>query len=197
MKFDIREHKKQQRAHFKAVRGDISPQQKARWDTAIIRHILALPTYRNCSTLLVYLPLDGEINTLPLLEHAWSQGRRVAIPYCVPGTRIVEFYIVHSLDDLVESAYGIPEPDPARHEKLSDFSGCFCLLPGLAFDLDGYRLGYGGGYYDRFLNGPYKGGATAGACYGVCTVKRLTRGAYDRPCDCLVTETGVRRITKK
>ena len=194
MKFDIREHKKQQRAHFKAVRDGVALRQKARWDTAIIRHILALPPYKNCSTLLAYLPIKGEIDTMPLLEHAWSQGRRVAIPYCIPGTRLIDFYIIHSLEGLRKKVFGILEPDPAYHEKLENFDGCFFLLPGLAFDMDGFRLGYGGGYYDRFLNGPYKGGITVGACYNACTVKRLVRGGYDRPCAYLVTETGARRI---
>jgi len=195
MSFDIREHKKQQRAHFKALRSQIPPKQKAQWDTAIIRHVIDLPPYQDCAVFLGYMPMAGEINVVPLLEHTLSQGKKLALPYCVPDSdRIMDFYIVRSMEDFAEGSYGIWEPDPASCEKLVDFSGCFCLAPGVAFDMDGYRLGQGGGYYDRFMNGPYRDGVTAGACYGICTVERLVRGIYDRPCGYLVTEAGVKLI---
>lgn len=194
MSFDIRAHKNKQRAHFKEVRAQITPRQKARWDTAIVRHILALPAYQTCQTLLCYLPMEGEIDTRPLLESAWKAGKQVAVPYCIPGTREMDFYLIHSLDELAEGYCGILEPDPARAAELVDFDGCLCILPGLVFDMEGYRFGYGGGYYDRFLNGPYRGKPTAGVCYRVCTVKRLVRGMYDRPCDLLITETGAKKM---
>ena len=197
MSFNLREHKKQQRAHFKALRDGISPKQKARWDAAIIRHFQALPVYQACRALLGYMPLSGEIDVIPLLEHALEQGKRVALPYCIPGTRLIEFYLIPNLGDLNTGSYGILEPDPQRHEKLVSFEGCLCLTPGYAFDRYGYRLGFGGGYYDRFLCGPYAGGPTAGVCYGICTVKRLMRGAYDLPCDYVVTESGARKVIHK
>ena len=196
MSFDIREHKKSQRARFKAVRAGIAPAQKARWDAAIVRHIIALAPYRECETLLGYSPTRGEIDVVPLLEHALGCGKRVALPYCLPGTRLMDFYIIGAISELREGSYGILEPDPERHQKLECFERCLCIVPGYAFDTDGYRLGYGGGYYDRFLNGPYKGGMTVGACYNACTVKRLTRGTYDCPCRYVVSETGARRVKR-
>ena len=71
------------------------------------------------------------------------------------------------------------------------------MVPGLAFNCIGYRLGYGGGYYDRFLSGPYAGNPSIGVCYGACMVKFLPIGRYDHSCDFLVTETGARIIRKK
>ena len=195
--FNIRAHKGKRRAHFRGLRAQVDPRQKAAWDAAIIGNIQALPPYLECSTLLGYLPAEGEIDTLPLLEDAWRRGKRVAVPYCLPGTRIMEFYLIHSLQDLTKGSYGILEPDPALCQKLEDFSGCFCLAPGLAFDREGYRLGYGGGYYDRFLGGPYAGKPTAGACYNLCTVKKLPRGTYDLPCDYLITETKIKSLTPR
>ena len=195
MSFDIREHKKRQRAYFKDLRGQISPRQKARWDAAIVRHLLKFDPYRECSTLLGYMPMKGEVDVLPLFESAWEQGKRVALPYCLSQEKgVMEFYVVESIDQLIEGMHGNPEPNPKLHEKMIDFTGALCLVPGYAFDMEGYRLGYGGGYYDRFLNGSYGANTTAGICYGTCTVKRLVRGSFDRACGYVVTETGARRV---
>lgn len=191
---DIRARKKELRRHFKQLRGEISPRQKARWDSAILRHILALPAYRESETVLLYLSTPEEIDTLALMEQALADGKQVAVPYCVPGTRLMEFYPIQSLGNLVPGAYGILEPDPAAAPKLTAFTGSICLVPGLAYDSRGYRLGYGGGYYDRFLSGPFGGQPTVGVCYGVCTVGRLDIGSFDVPCRYLVTETGAKVI---
>lgn len=195
--YDIRKRKQELRARYKAVRTEIEPRQRTRWDSAILKHLTALTAYQDCTTLLCYVPIPGEIDTVPVMEDAWSRGKQVAVPYCVPDTRIIEFYRIDSLDSLVEGAYGVREPDPDREVKLTGFMDSLCILPGLAFDAKGYRLGYGGGYYDRFLSGPYEGGQTVGLCYGICTVDRLARGAFDRSCDYLVTETGAKRIPRK
>lgn len=194
---NVRIRKEELRQASKAIRSDLTPRQKSRWDTAILRHFINLPAYQNCHTLLTYASLPGEVDTFALMEEAWRAGKRVAVPYCVPGTRLMEFYLIESPEELAPSAYGILEPDPARSQKLTDFSGSACVVPGLAFNCIGYRLGYGGGYYDRFLAGPYAGNPSIGLCYGVCMVKFLPIGTYDRPCDFLVTETGARIIRKK
>ncbi|MCL2856281.1 MAG: 5-formyltetrahydrofolate cyclo-ligase [Oscillospiraceae bacterium] len=191
MSAEVYFEKKRLRAHFKALRAGISPKQKAEWDAAIIAHIIDLPVYRESHTLLCYMPTTGEIDTRPLLEHAWGQGKRVALPYCLPDALgVMEFYLVGRDDKLTLGDMQIMEPDPLRQEKLTDFTGGLCLVPGYAFDGQGFRLGYGGGYYDRFLSGPYSGGQTAMACYSICTVGELPRGNYDRPCGYLVTEAG-------
>jgi len=194
---DVNARKKELRTHFRAVRGKISPEQKSLWDAAILRHILALPTYQECKTLLCYIPLPDEVDTIPLMKDAWRNGKRVAVPYCLPGGRVIEFYLIESLEGLKSGAYGILEPDPEKHERLDDYTGALCILPGLAYDPDGYRLGYGGGYYDRFLAGDFSGNPTVGVCYGVSTVKCLERGPFDLPCDYLITEEGRIAPTKR
>ena len=192
--YDIRARKKELRANFRAQRSKITTQQKKRWDTAILRHILALPEYRDCKTLLCYVPIPGEVDVVPLMQNAWQSGKQVAVPYCVPGTRVLEFYLAGSLENLMAGAYDIFEPDPAGSERLTDYTGAICILPGLAYDLSGYRLGYGGGYYDRFLSSSFSGNPTVGVCYEVCTTECLERGTFDRPCDFLITEKGMIKI---
>lgn len=196
-RFDIRKRKTQLREQYKTIREEIPPRQKIRWDNAILRHLAALSAYRECSTLLCYVSIGSEIDTIPILEDAWSKGKQVAVPYCVPDTRIIEFYVIESMNDLAPGTYGVREPNPNEAIKLTGFANSLCILPGLAFDNKGYRLGYGGGYYDRFLSGSFAGSPTVGLCYGVCTVERLVRGAFDRPCDYLITETGAKKISGK
>jgi len=189
MSFETFTKKKRLRAHFKALRAGITPEQKARWDAGIIANLLTLPVYREASTLLAYMPAPGEIDTRPLLEHAWNSGKRVALPHCLPDVRgVMEFYIVGADTPLTPGIHRSLEPDPRSQQKLIDFTGCLCLVPGYAFDARGFRLGYGGGYYDRFLSGPYSGGQTVGACYQICSLEKLPRGRYDHPCGYLVTE---------
>jgi len=189
---EITLEKKRLRAHFKALRAGISPEQKARWDAAIIANIIDLPAYREAATLLCYMTAPGEIDTRPLLEHAWGQGKQVALPRCLPGSEgIMEFYLVGKGDPLAPGMQRILEPNPLRQQKLTGFDGCLCLVPGYAFDAQGFRLGYGGGYYDRFLSGLLRGGQTAMACYGICGVEKLPRGEYDQACRYIVTEAGV------
>lgn len=196
MSFDIREHKKRQRTHFREIREQITPRQKLRWDTAIIRHITAHPLYREAGILLAYMPMRGEIDLVPLLEHAWGLGKQAALPYCLPGQPgVMSFHIVSSVDGLIPNRMGCLEPNPKIHQKLEGFDkDCLCLVPGYSFDDEGYRLGYGGGYYDRFLNGVYGGGHTFGTCYRVCMVRHLTRGSFDKACGHVADETGVRRV---
>ena len=184
------------RTHFKAFRTRITPEQKSEWDTAIVTHIIGHTTYQEAHTLLAYMPTPGEIDTLPLLEHAWAQGKRVALPHCLTDAKgVMEFYLVDKNDPLTRGIHRSLEPDPHRQKKLVDFTGCLCLVPGYAFDSHGFRLGYGGGYYDRFLSGPYRGGKTIGACYELCFAQSpLPHGKYDRPCGYLITEAGEKKL---
>ena len=192
---DLRQVKRDKRAHFKALRAGISPGQKAEWDAAIAAHIIDHPAYREAHTLLAYMPTPGEIDTRPLLEHAWVLGKRVALPHCLPDAKgVMEFYLVGKGDPLTRGIHRSLEPDPSRQEKLVDFTGCLCLVPGYAFDAKGYRLGYGGGYYDRFLSKARGTVQTIGAYYSICTAQSLPLGRYDQPCGYLVTEAGVRAI---
>ena len=107
----------------------------------------------------------------------------------------MEFYYIRSWQDLERASFGVMEPIVQRCERVEDESRGFCLVPGFSFDVQGFRLGYGGGYYDRFLS--RFGGFTVGVCYSFCVQWNLPHGYYDRSVDLLVTEKYVRRTSKK
>lgn len=194
--FDIRGYKKKLRMRYKTIRQNMVPEAKAHWDSRIRGRIFSLPEYKACKTVLCFVSTAIEVDTHTLINQALAHGKAVAVPYCVEGSRRMKFYRIHSLDDLVPRTFGVLEPDPARSERVYDFSDSICILPGIAFDRTGFRLGYGGGYYDRFLSKVYHGGVTVGVCYTSCVHSGLPRGRFDVPCDILITERHTRRIDR-
>ncbi|GHU80629.1 5-formyltetrahydrofolate cyclo-ligase [Clostridia bacterium] len=193
---DIKAGKAELRKRYKAVRDGMDAEVRACKDKKILSHILSMPQYKACKTLLVYVSVNSEADTLELISTALSDGKQVAVPRCASGAGRMDFYIIASLGKLEKGAFGLLEPIPGKNGKLTDFSGGLCILPGLVFDMSGYRLGYGGGYYDRFLSGRYSG-ATAGICYSECVVRTIRRGEHDVPCDFLVTENGCTAVGKQ
>ena len=194
--YDIRAYKKKLRERFKTVRRRMNPEHKATCDARIRGRVTALKEYKACKTLLVFVYTEIEVDTHRLIHSALADGKVGAVPLCVDGTRKMHFYRIHSLDELTPKTFGVLEPDPDTAERITDFRNSLCVLPGLSFDHTGYRLGYGGGYYDRFLSKVYHGGATVGICYCNCISRNLPRGRFDMPCEILITEKYVRRPGK-
>ena len=115
---DIRPEKNRLREEMKAFRREMSPTGKEKKDAAIRRGILSLKEYQNCDTLITFVSTAIEVDTKGLIEQALCDGKKVAVPYCVDGTRLMEFYYIRGLDDLSPRTFGVLEPDPARCEKL-------------------------------------------------------------------------------
>ncbi len=193
-RIDIREVKKKLRAEFKDLRRNMSFEEKNRKDMAILSRVLKLPEYGNSETILTYVSTDIEVDTKALIEQALLDGKTVAVPRCTPGKIDMKFYVIRSLDDLEPGAFGVLEPIPKRCRELKKFEGSICVLPGLGFDVQGYRLGYGKGYYDRFLS-KYEG-ENIGVCYNICLKSLLPHGRYDKMVDILVTDKFVKRFHK-
>lgn len=126
------------------------------------------------------------MDTLGLIARAFADGKKVAAPRCIEGTHEMEFYEISSMDDLAPQTFGVLEPVRERCRLLADFSGSVCLVPALAYDRAGYRLGYGAGYYDRFLS--VYPGPKIGLVYAQNLRRSLWKGRYDVPVDLIVTE---------
>ena len=139
------------------------------------------PLYRQAKTVYGYLPYNQEVRTVPMLEQAIRDGKRVAVPK-VYGDEMRFIYI----EDFsrVEKGYaGIPEP--VDDVPVADDPTALVLMPGLAFDPQGHRIGYGGGFYDRFLaaepNHP-----TLALCYSFQMLPKLETEEFDIPVDCVL-----------
>ena len=137
--------------------------------------------YRNAKTIYGYLPYNQEVRTVPMLQRALEEGKKVAVPK-VYGDEMRFIY----LEDLsrVELGYcGIPEP--IDDGPVADDPTALVLMPGLAFDREGNRMGYGGGFYDKFLAAE-PGHPTLALCYGFQMVEELPREEFDIPVDCVL-----------
>lgn len=189
---NVRERKRELRARFKRIRRECPPGLKRTLDRTLCERFCGLEEFQSCDTLFAYVSQDIECDTAPMIAQALSLGKRVAVPKCLDGVNEMDFYFIQSIDDLSPGKYGILEPDPDRCERVTDCGGsALCLVPGLSFDLQGYRLGFGKGYYDRFL-GRFKG-TTVGICYSRCTVSELPRGSFDKAVDILITDRFINR----
>lgn len=179
---------------FRDRRRALSPEARAEKSRLLCQAVLSLSSWQNSATILLYSPVREEPDLLPLARSACALGKQIAFPRCDAGNGQMCFRFVPSPDTLRKGKYGIPEPDGTMPE-VSDFSACLCIVPALAFDTDGFRLGYGGGYYDRFLSA-HREVTSLGAVFSDClSGLPLPREAHDRPVDLLITEE--RRILPK
>lgn len=184
------EDKKEFRKHCTLLRNGIDPLYKRTADQTICSRLMALTCYRFAPTVLLYSPIKSEVDIRPLIAHALRHGKKVALPRCESEPGVMTFRIIENLLTLDEGSYGILEPSadaPILEKELSERQ-TFLAVPGLAFDRNGYRLGYGKGYYDRFLN-VFKG-ITAGITYRDLIFDRLPRGFYDQRVALVINEGG-------
>ena len=140
----------------KTIRKLISSQKKAMTPEEIMlqselicKRFMEQDFYLKADVIYMYAPYNQEILTWPILEDAVIRGKKAAVPKCFDD--VMDFFYIRSRDELFPGAYGIPEPQ-GDHEKLAADENVLMLMPGLAFDKDMGRIGYGGGFYDKYLD---------------------------------------------
>ena len=159
-------------------------------------HLGALPAYRKAAVVLWYASMPSELATAPGIEAALAEGKRVAVPWCDGDD--LGLWRVESRSELVPGTWGIPEPpaarrgDPERRTAPEELE--LVVVPGLAFDRRGRRLGHGKGYYDRLL--ARTPAARVGLCYATQVFPEVPAGPRDAVMDWLVTEEGAFRVPR-
>jgi 5-formyltetrahydrofolate cyclo-ligase len=145
---------------------------------ALAQQFYASEAYRNAKTIYGYMPYNQEVRTIPMMEQALKDGKRVAIPKCYGDT--MKFIFIDDLSKVEKGYANIPEP--IADEPVADDTTALVLMPGLAFDPQGHRCGYGGGFYDKFLaaepNHP-----TLALCYEFQMLPHLETEPHDIPVD--------------
>lgn len=175
------------RQHFKAVR--LSMTEKNKKDNLILNRFKDSDIYINNETFLLYVSLGIEVDTLNLIDLLLSENKRVAVPISDTQTCTMKFYYIESLDTLEKGAYDIREPKADETNLVLNCENTVCVVPGLSFDKRGFRLGFGKGYYDRFLS-EYNG-TTVGLCYDECLSEKLISHPHDMSVQYVVTETKI------
>ena len=141
----------------------------------------ASEAYRQAKSIYGYLPYNQEVRTVPMLERAIRDGKRVAVPKCYGDE--MRFIWMEDLSKVEKGYAGIPEPvedGPVAEDKTA-----LVLMPGLAFDPEGHRIGYGGGFYDRFLAQEPEH-PTLALCYAFQMLPKLETEEFDIPVDCVL-----------
>ena len=154
-----------------------------------------MPVYRNAKTVMFYVTHDAEVETGTLMKHAMLDGKNVALPVTDKDSGLLSAAAIRSLTgSLVKGAYGIPEPRrecriPVRKPEID-----VVLVPGIAFDRRGVRIGFGKGYYDRWLSRiPLR--KRVALAYALQVVPRLPKARHDVPVGTIVTEREIIRVT--
>lgn len=182
------------RRHYAALRSAVSPEERLICEHAIFDRLFSLPAWQNAPVVCGYASVRDELDLTPVWEAALRDGKTYALPVTLSGAREgrMIFRAVRTRQDLATARFGLSEP--AEHCPTltpSDLRDALVILPGLAFDEDGYRLGYGGGYYDRFLSHLSDEGVRATTvgltCERLCAT-HLPHESHDIPADSIITE---------
>lgn len=188
----IRKVKDEIRAEYSARRAAMDPAEKKRRDDAICRAAVSLVSFRYAEYVLLYAATENEINVNEIAETALARGKKIAFPRCDKESHTMQYHIVSSLDELAPDNYGIlePSPDAPIYNPEKDLGSAVCFVPGLVYDKAGYRLGYGKGFYDRYLS--HFSGCTLGVVYSDYILPTVPRGRFDVSVNILLTEKGVK-----
>ena len=173
-----------------AAREALSEQERSVLDDRITQKLLATSEYAEATTVLTYVSVSSEVSTRMFIECALRDGKTVAVPRCLPG-HCLEFVAITSLDQLIAAPFGLLEPPkelPALTEEQMNAS--ICIVPALLVDIKGYRLGYGAGFYDRFLS-TYPGKKICLAYQQNLSRTMLPHTAFDVAVDEVITESDV------
>lgn len=178
------------RAEVLARRRSLSPQEVEKRSAVVLKHLYESGLLDGGRTFALFAAADGEVRTRPLFERLSSAGRRVALPRVRGRGPEIDFFPVSDWAGLVVSERGIPEPDGSgRAMAPAEFD--FVLVPGVAFDESGGRLGYGMGCYDRFLEGVRPGTPLVGIGYDFQVVKEVPMDEHDVRLSALAIERGL------
>lgn len=192
---DIRVIKKELRAKYRGIRQNMRQIEKHCYDNQIFNRLIGSAFYQSAKTVLCFVSTEVEVDTLQFINQALKDKKIVAVPKCLNRTGHMDFFIINSLESLTASTFNLLEPDVKKCKRLKLYSDSICIIPGFAFDKDGYRIGFGKGYYDRFLN--RYSGIKVGICYNSCIAGALPQGKYDVSADYVVTPKYLLSCTKK
>ena len=183
---EIKQTKKEIREQYRRIREALPPEMRKSADEMIAKRLFDCAFYQNARFIYCYASLNDEADTNMIIEEALRSGKRVALPR-VRGKRRMEFCFIKSPADLKPGFMGIREPGPWCPKAPSPLDKMLVLLPGIAFDREGNRIGYGGGYYDAYLSG-HAECVKAALAYSVQLADKIPAGPEDVKADMIITE---------
>ncbi len=172
------------REKYLNIRKNINEENKQKYDNYIFNRVINLEEYKESKLVLIYVSLKYEVDTFNLINYSLNKNKKVAVPKCEENDII--FYEIKSLKDLEEGNFGILEPKV--NKPITDFNNSICIVPGVAFDKQNNRIGYGKGFYDRFLKN-YEG-TKIGLTYKECICDKIDSDINDIKMDKIIFNGG-------
>lgn len=172
------------RNKFRLLRNAAKSEEK---DEQIHKFLREFECFKSSESVFIYYSVKSEVDTLKTIRKALEDGKKVALPKCTDRNGNMEFYFVNDIENsLTDGFLSLKEPDISVCEFAVPDEKSVFIVPGMAFDKKGYRLGYGGGYYDRFLSNLK--GMKIGLCFEECLCDRLPTDEHDIKVDYIITD---------
>ncbi len=167
------------RKKYKEKRDNIK--NKVTKDNLIYQKVINNKDILSSKTLLIYISINSEVDTTKIINY-FLNTKNIAVPKIIDNN--MYFCYVKNLNELTSGKYNIPEP--TNENIVTDFDNAICIVPGICYDKENYRIGYGKGYYDRFLSkNKIK---TIGLCYKECMIEKIDNDKYDYKIDEVITD---------
>lgn len=192
---DIKEYKAKKRNFYKTLRKSMDSEIKKSADKKIFEKLIETDIFKNSELLITYISVNDETDTISLIKYCFENDKMVAVPKCLDKNGNMKFFEIKSFDDVKPSYFGLLEPSE-NCPVISEFCNCLCIVPAFSYDKNGYRLGYGGGFYDRFLskhNNIFK----IGICYDDCIEQNHLHDEFDINVDIVITEKQIISLEDK
>jgi len=190
------DEKRELRRQVLAKRALLTDEERSLKSQQILSKVLELPEYREARSVMTFLNFRDEVETTGLARKILEDGKQLVVPRCGPDRELIPAQITDLEKDLEPGMWGIREPKKDSLARVNPEIIDLVIVPGVAFDLSGGRLGYGGGYYDRFLPRLRKDVKRLGLAFSCQLVEKVPRGEHDLPLDILVTEDEVIRYNQ-
>lgn len=167
------------RKKYKEKRDNIK--NKVTKDNLIYQKVINNKDILSSKTLLIYISINSEVDTIKIINY-FLYAKNIAVPKIIDNN--MYFCYITNLNDLTPGKYNIPEP--TNENIVTDFDNAICIVPGICYDKKNYRVGYGKGYYDKFLSkNKIK---TIGLCYKECMIEKIDNDKYDYKIDEVITD---------
>ncbi len=193
----MKEDREALRQKILGARDGLSDKVRQAKSISVMQNFWTLQGMQQWSTLFIYVNFRSEVETLELIKKCINRDIRVAVPLVeASAVRMIPLLIKDPEQDLVPGYYNIPEPDPKKSLRLEPGEIDAAVIPGSVFDIHGGRLGYGGGYYDRFLLNDAPQAKRIGLAFELQVVDNVPLEPHDQPLDILITEERIVNITR-
>lgn len=175
---------------IKDARDNINQTEREKHNNIIFDLLTNSDFFKNCQSLYIFMSFGSEVDTIRIINEALNQGKKLYLPRIL--NKNMEFYKIDSLDRLKKNKFGFLEPDASYEIDNKIYNNCnrLMIVPGIAFDIYGNRIGYGGGYYDKFLSRHGNNFIKLGIAYDVQLINHIYKEQHDISLDYIVTNKG-------